>query len=153
MSMAILVFLGLVGGVAIAFLLVRLKDRRSTRPVPDAFGPNIASTDVINMAHIKVAGVGGLGLVAVAVVIALTFPRIGQSLALGFVLGVLFAAILILRRRRVGPMPSSGGQMGANTMLSIDEPRRLPDDKHDSDSSNRTAQGVAAIPAASSVRG
>jgi hypothetical protein len=70
------------------------------------------------MARIRVAGVGGLGLVAIAVVV----PRIGQSLALGLVLGAVFAAVLIARRSRSGAMPSSGQRAGANTMLSIDTP-------------------------------
>lgn len=78
--------------------------------------------DVINIASIRVAGIGGLGLVAMALALAWSIPRIGQSLALGAVLGVGLAAVLILWRRRLGPMPTSGGRSGANTTLSIDEP-------------------------------
>ena len=54
------------------------------------------------------AGIGGLGLVAMALAVALDVPRIGQTVALGLVLGAVFAAILIGRRRRRGPLPSSG---------------------------------------------
>src|SRR5262245_27833019 len=98
----------LLGGGAFALLLVKLKSRPSTSTIPDMSGRETRSTDAINMAHIRVAGVGGLGLVAVAGIVALDIPSIGQSLAIGFVFGVGFAAFLILKRRRVGPMPSSG---------------------------------------------
>jgi hypothetical protein len=78
------------------------------------------STNVINIARIRVAGIGGLGLVAMALVIALAVPRIGQTLVAGLVLGLLFAFVLIARRRKDGAMPSSGRQSRANTILAID---------------------------------
>ena len=92
-----------------------------------SFGPNTTTTDVINMAHIKVAGVGGLGLVFVALAVGLDIPEIGQAQAIALAFGIVFAVGLILWRRRRGPMPSSGGQMGANTMLSIDAPEPRDD--------------------------
>jgi hypothetical protein len=84
--------------------------------------PETGSTDVINAARIRVAGVGGLGLVAMALVVAWFVPRIGRTLAVGLVLGGIFALVLILGRRRTGAMPSSGLRPGANTILSIDDP-------------------------------
>ena len=114
----------LLGGVIVAIVLSRVS-KRWGGPVRDVFGPNTASTDVINMAHIKVAGAGGFGLVIVALATALDVPEIGQTVALGFTLGIVLAVGLIAwRRKHGGPMPSSGGQMGANTMLSIDHPRQ-----------------------------
>jgi hypothetical protein len=74
------------------------------------------------MSSITVAGIGGLGLVAMAAAVALDVPRIGQTLAIGAVCGVLIAAFMIYRRRSSGSLPSSGQQMGANTTLSIDAP-------------------------------
>ena len=115
----------LVGGILVAAVMILADRRRSGRHQQhDAFAnsPDARSTDVINIASIRVAGVGGLGLVAMALLLALTIPRIGQSLALGAVLGVGFAAGLILWRQRFGPIPTSGGRMGANTTLSIDQP-------------------------------
>lgn len=110
---------GFIGGIVIALLIARLgRDRVGNDP----FTREPVSTDVINVARIRVAGVGGLGLVAMAAVVALNVPRIGQSLALGLVLGVLFAVVLIARRSRSGAMPSSGQRTGANTTLSIDAP-------------------------------
>lgn len=82
------------------------------------------STDVINASRIRVVGVGGLGLVAMAAVVAIAVPRIGIPLAISAALGILFAILLVALRRRDGGMRSSGERMGANTTLSIDEPPR-----------------------------
>jgi hypothetical protein len=112
----------LAGGLVVALLLFRVSKRFGS-PVRDVYGRHTASTDVINMAHIRVAGAGGLGLVIVALATALDIPEIGQLVTLSFMLGVVLAVGLIAWRRRKGPMPSSGGQMGANTMLSIDAPK------------------------------
>jgi hypothetical protein len=83
---------------------------------------------VINAARIRVAGVGGLGLVAMALVVAWFVPRIGQTVIVGMVLGMALAAGLIAYRRRIGPMPSSGRRPGANTILSIDCPLSADDE-------------------------
>jgi hypothetical protein len=116
---------GFLGGLAIALLFTKLKGRFFTQPAPDVF-VGAPATDVINMAHIRVAGIGGFGLVMAALATTLEIPQIRRSLAMGLVFGILFAAILIWRRRKVGPMTSSGKGMGANTMLAIDavEPRK-----------------------------
>ena len=109
------------GGLVIAFLIARFRWR-----VSDVLsGPPIAQsarTDEINMAHIRAAGVGGLGLLAVALVVAWFVPRIGQTLIVGGVLGFGLGIALILRRRRAGPLPTSSGTSGANNVLSIDQP-------------------------------
>lgn len=81
------------------------------------------STDVINAARIRVAGIGGLGLLAMALIVAYNVPRIGLTLAVGAVAGVALAAALILLRRKSGALPTSGERPGANTILSIDDPR------------------------------
>lgn len=118
---ALVAVLGLVGGVVIALVSVRIHGRSLARR--DPFEKD-APTDVINMARIRVAGIGGLGLVAMALVVAIALPGVGIPLAAGAVLGVLLAVLLIAFRSRSGPMPSSGERMGANTTLSIDAPRR-----------------------------
>ena len=119
------VLAGFVGGVAFAYAFSKMKRSRNEPELSDVFPEGLGPTDVINMAHIKVAGVGGLGLVVVAFAVALDVPEIGQSQAISAALGIVFAIALIAWRRRRGPMPSSGGQMGANTMLSIDNPDSL----------------------------
>lgn len=118
---------GFVGGLVIALLIARLNRRPDAPPYSSRDQP--PPTDVINMARIRVAGIGGLGFVAMAIVVALAIPRIGGTLAAGLVLGALFAIILIGWRRRTGPMPSSGRRPGANTALSIDT--ASPEGPHD----------------------
>ncbi len=121
---------GFLGGLVIALFLARLQGRRPPEAAPDAFSKEPLSTDVINMARIRVAGVGGLGLVAMALVVAWAVPRIGQSLAIGVVTGAVVGAVLIVfRARRRGPMPSSGERPGANTTLSIDTPAATRNDR------------------------
>lgn len=119
---------GLLGGLVIAVLFFWWQRRSSAPPVVPSFRSDDASTDVINMASIKVAGVGGLGLVAMAAAVALDVPRIGQTLAIGAVCGLLIAAVMIYRRRSSGSLPSSGERIGASTILSIDAPPAPQDD-------------------------
>ena len=69
------------------------------------------------MAHIKVAGLGGLGFVAVAFVTALTIPRIGVTIAIAAAGGALIAFAIILWRRRHDPLPSAGSTPGAHKLV------------------------------------
>lgn len=115
---------GFLGGLVIAALYVLWQRHHPSGPsltAPSSRSEPL-SINAINMASIKVAGIGGLGLVAMAAAVALGVPRIGQTVAVGFVLGVVAAATMIIRRRRTGSMPSSGRGLGANTVLSIDRP-------------------------------
>jgi hypothetical protein len=72
------------------------------------------------MAHIRIDGIGGLGMVAMATTVAIFVPRIRFSMAIAVLLGVVLAALLIARRRRNGPLPSSSHHLGAHSMLVID---------------------------------
>jgi hypothetical protein len=93
---------GLVGGVVVALVFFWFQRRQVARPsvvVPHQDG---IVTDPINMASIKVAGVGGLGLVAMAIAVAHDIPRIGQTVLVGLCLGVVLAIVLITRRRLSG---------------------------------------------------
>ena len=124
--MAWIILLGMAGGVVFSLLMLIVHRLRPGQPQFDAFAraAEAPRADVINIASVRVSGVGGLGLVAMAATLAWAIPRIGETMVLGAVLGSLLAAAMILWRRRVGPMPTSGGRFGANTMLSIDEPVR-----------------------------
>jgi len=107
---------GVLGGVVVALLLRRAPlsgDRFQASP--SANEP--LSSGAINMAHIRVAGEGGLGLIAIAVASAIFVPRIGQTIGLGFALGAVLAVALIVARRRTGPLPSSGKRPGAHSEL------------------------------------
>ena len=78
-------------------------------------------TDMINIAHIRVAGIGGFGLVVMSFVVAFYIPSIRMSIAAGLIFGTVLALWWIARRRKIGPMPTSGQHPGANNVLSIDE--------------------------------
>jgi len=112
---------GILGGLVIAWLITRLRGRRPNALMDEPADLRI-STDVINIAHIRAAGLGGLGLFAMAVVVALFVPSIRLALSVGLASGAVLGVILILRRRRTGPLPSSSGTAGANNVLSIDQP-------------------------------
>lgn len=91
---------GLIGGAlfALAFFLLNRRDAHADAvAVPYRSEP--LSTDIINASSIKVAGIGGLGLVAMAATVALNIPRIFETVTLGLVLGTVAAAIMIVRRR------------------------------------------------------
>ncbi len=59
------------------------------------------SPALINMAHIPVEGVGGLGLVAAVIVVAIWDPAIRVLMMVAAALGTVLAAGLIALRRRV----------------------------------------------------
>jgi hypothetical protein len=97
------------------------------------------------VASIKVAGVGGLGLVAMATTVALNVPQIGVAIGLGLVLGSVGAVILIVRARRAGPMPSSGKGIGASTVLSLQDSGGTGL-KPDADSERGVGRHVSLVP-------
>lgn len=94
--------IGFLGGLLLAGVMLLLNRRTPGDPVPVVYRTAPLSTDVINMASIKVAGVGGLGLVAMAAAVAMDIPRIGQSVGLGIGLGAIAAVVTILWRRQPG---------------------------------------------------
>lgn len=107
---------GVLGGVVVAVLLRRLSWHAEGAQVVRPAGEPLSS-GAINMAHIRVAGEGGLGLVAIAVASAVFVPRIGQTIGLGFLLGAALAVVLVAWRRRTGPLPSPGKHPGAHSDL------------------------------------
>jgi len=114
----------ILGGFALAWLIARSGGRIGSRGPSTLVDAPLepVSTDVINIAHIRAAGLGGLGLFAMALVVALFVPAIRLAVSVGVLSGAVLAAVMILRRRRTGPLPSSGGSAGANVVLSIDRP-------------------------------
>jgi len=129
-----------VGGLVVALLLALVHHRSSRVREPLPRRDDATLVDPINIAHIRVTGIAGLGFVLLALAVAVYIPSIGVSLAIGAALGIVFAVVLILRRRRIGPLPSSGGRPGANTMLSIDMSESASDDQtNDSVNLRRTS--------------
>jgi hypothetical protein len=113
---------GLLGGIVVALLIINV---RIGSPSPGG-GRRLEplSPGLINMAHIRVEGVGGLGLVAMAVTVATFEPRIRFAMAIALPLGVALGAVLIALRRRTGPLPSSSHGPGAHSMLPINGTQR-----------------------------
>jgi hypothetical protein len=116
-----LLVLGLIGGSVIALLMIQLNRRAARKASAVVPHRGQVSIDMINMAHIRVVGAGGLGLVAMCAVVAFYIPPIGISLGTGFLLGTAGAIVMILKRRETGPISSSSQSPGANTTLKIDE--------------------------------
>jgi hypothetical protein len=120
MEMLAMLVIGILGGGVVAAGLYWLRRKVNTPTVAAAFHHEPPLTDMINMASIKVAGVGGGGMIGVSILIALTVPAIGAVVVVGLVMGALMALVLIRRRRRIGVMPSSSRGPGAKTVLAID---------------------------------
>lgn len=115
-----LIGLGLLGGCLMAVLISRIRILPRDVQTGAALDHRPLSPDDINLSSIRVAGVGGLGMVAVSVIVSLTMPAVGVPVGVGLITGALMAWFLIYRRRRQGIMPSSTRGPGANTILAID---------------------------------
>jgi hypothetical protein len=106
---AALVVNGFIEGVLVASLLggalvaVFLRWTAAGHPpsavVPDPFKRDMFSTDVVNVAHIRVAGVGGLCLMIAAAAVALDFQLITAAMVIALVGGVATGVSLIAYRR------------------------------------------------------
>jgi hypothetical protein len=103
---------GILGGALLAFLLTYRPLRPATAARRSLPPP---SPGHINMAHIQIDGVGGLGMVAMALSVAISVPWIRLSVSLGLLLGIVVAAALIAWRRRLGPLESSSRHAGAHS--------------------------------------
>jgi hypothetical protein len=110
-SLLIVLVPGIVGGFALALVLAARWKRIPSIVVSRRL--EAPSPALINMAHIKVEGVGGLGLVAAVVAVAIADSRIGLATVLAVVSGAGLALALIVRRRQTGALPS--GRNGPDT--------------------------------------
>jgi len=118
MEPLLIVFIpGILGGVLLALFLARRPARPAAEPpkaqVRRALPP--PSPSLINMASIRIDGVGGLGMVAMALAVTISVPWIRLSVLLGLALGLVAAIVLIALRRRSGPLESSGRHAGAHS--------------------------------------
>jgi hypothetical protein len=89
----------LLGGALVALFLRSTSGHPSSAVVPDPFKRDMFSADIVNVAHIRVAGVGGLCLVIVAAAVTLEFQLITAAMAVGLVGGVVTGVALIAYRR------------------------------------------------------
>jgi len=113
---------GLFGGLVLALLIARKWGRTPSIVVPRRL--EAASPSLINMAHIRVEGIGGLGMVAAVAAVAIADPRIGLATIVALVLGGGLALFLIAMRRASGALPSGGGGPDDRSMLHIDGDQR-----------------------------
>ena len=138
---------GLFGGLVLALLI-----RGSRRGSPSTFVPiHLAapSPTLINMANIRVEGVGGLGLVGAVVIVALNDSRIGLATVLALVLGGGLAIALIATRRRTGSLPSAGGGPDDRSVLHLkDEGRGGQPGKRAAESAAESSTRMPARPSA-----
>jgi hypothetical protein len=110
----------IIGGLLLAGVLLRVNRRPSSGVVSrSALQP--MSPDLINMAHIQITGIGGLGMVGAAVVTAISLPQIGAALVAAVGLGAAIAVGLIAYRGR-SSAGGSGGQDGRPPrLLALDD--------------------------------
>ncbi|HJY33349.1 MAG TPA: hypothetical protein VJ260_00785 [Vicinamibacterales bacterium] len=119
MTLMALLLPGVVGGLLLAALMAHL-NRRPSSGVVSRSRLEPMSPDLINMAHIRVTGVGGLGMLGAAVVTAFSLPEIGVALAVGAGLGAAIAVGLVAYRGR--SHADSGGQDGRPpSLLALDD--------------------------------
>lgn len=134
-----LVGLGLVGGCLMALLISKLRFLPRDLESDAGLDNRPLSPDAINMSSIQVAGIGGLGMVVVSVIVAFSMPAVGVPVGAGLVTGALMAWFLIQRRRRRGVMPSSTKGPGANTILAIDRVDTIDARDEQADSSDNAS--------------
>jgi hypothetical protein len=113
---------GVLGGLVLALLIGGHRKGTPSTFVPKRLAD--PSPALINMARIQVEGVGGLGMVAAVVVVAVSDPRIRLAIIMASVLGAGLALVLIAMRRRTGALSSSGDGPDEGSPLRIDGERR-----------------------------
>jgi hypothetical protein len=119
MELLLIVLPGMLGGLILAVLIITFGSRSGQPAADTPLEP--PSPHLINMANIRVAGGGGLGMVAMAITVAIFVPRIRFSMAIAVVLGGALAAALIAYRRRQGPL-GSDTTPGAHSMFPMETP-------------------------------
>ena len=113
---------GVFGGLVLALILAGDRWKRSTTVVPRRLAA--PSPALINMARIPVEGVGGLGMVAAVIAVAVTDPRIRVATIVAAILGGGLALLLIAMRKHNGSLPSGGDGSDYGSTLHLDEERR-----------------------------
>jgi uncharacterized SAM-binding protein YcdF (DUF218 family) len=119
MELLMIVLPGMFGGLIVALFIGLFGGRPRSEYSEARLEP--PSPHLINMAHIRVAGGGGLGMVAMAITVAIFVPRIRFSMAVAMLLGGVLATALIAYRRRQGPLGSSTTP-GAHSMFPLETP-------------------------------
>ena len=90
----------LLGGLAASVLIRSMTRHRSEEATPDPFARDVFSFDTMNIAHVRVAGVGGFCLVLVAATVALQYEITTAVVGIGLIGGAILGGARILARRR-----------------------------------------------------
>ena len=109
---------GALGGVLLALAIALRPDRVQRTVVSRRL--EAPSPALINMAHIRVEGLGGLGLVAAVIAVAIADSRIRMAIVIAAVLGTVVGVGLIAIRRRTGALPSGGNGPDDRSLLHLD---------------------------------
>ena len=88
------------GGVTAAALFFSHSREHHASFSNDRFAREGVAGDVLNMSRVRVAGLGGAGLLLVAVLAAAQFPLTAATLLIGIIGGALGGLAVILYRRR-----------------------------------------------------
>jgi hypothetical protein len=113
---------GLAGGLVLALLIASNRRKAPSTVVSRRLAE--PSTAMINMASIRVEGIGGLGMVAAVAAVAITDPRIRLAIIIAWVLGAVLALSMIAIRRRTGALPSGGDGPDNGSLLHLDDEGR-----------------------------
>lgn len=119
-ALAVAILVAAVGGGLLAGLLT-LTNRKVSSTVVTRSAIEPLSPDAINMAHIKVEGIGGLGLMAAGVIVAISLPEIGVSLLAGVGLGAGIAVGLIAYRSHVSATGAGGSDGQPPSVLMLED--------------------------------
>ena len=115
---------GLLGGLVLSLLMAR--NRRTTPPTFVPRRLEAPSPSLINMAHIKIEGLGGLGMVAAVIAVAIADPRIRLAIIIAGVLGSGLALYLIASRRSSGGL-HPGDDPDGDSLLHLENHRPAGD--------------------------
>ncbi len=111
---------GVIGGIVLSMFITRL--RRTTPPTFVSKRLEPTSPSLINMSSIKVEGLGGLGMVAAVIAVAIADPRIRLAVIIAGVLGGGLAFLLIRARRSSGGL-HSGDDPDGDSLLHLEDHR------------------------------
>ena len=117
---------GFLGGLCLFGALIIGRRWRRTPSVVVPKRLEAPSPALINMAQIKVEGIGGLGMVAAVVAVAIADSRIRTAMIAALVLGGALALLLIAARRATGALGSGEGPDDRSTLHLDDDRRRTP---------------------------
>ena len=118
---------GVIGGIVLSWFITRL--RRTTPPTFVSKRLEPTSPSLINMSSIKVEGLGGLGMVAAVIAVAIADPRIRLAVIIAGVLGGGLALLLIRARRSSGGLHSGDGPNG-DSLLHLENRRSTGEPTH-----------------------